>query len=169
MLYTCSLHFLSCHRRLGSPWASLDEDGDRGCWTAYSIDRSWRTAGQTTYQRSLVPHTHQTDNGRLHCTGNTQGQPYASHSGVYNAALPLFPLVTFASSSFALCRVVAAMSFTLTLSLPLMTQGIHDSPVPADTTSMPAPPMRVTLYPCLLTASWKFPCGLPSKPLQCQT
>jgi hypothetical protein len=88
--------------------------------------------------------------------------------GVYNATLSLLPLVTFSNSSFALCRVLAAMPLPLTSSLPLVTQASHDSPVPADTTSMSAPPMCVTLYPYLLTACWEFPCGLPSKPLQCQ-
>lgn len=137
-------------------------------WTAYSIARPWRTAGQNTYRGSLVPHTYTNQTTAGYTTRHIQGHPYASHSGCLQCHMSLLPLVTFASSSFALCRVLAVMPFPLTSSLPLVTQASHDSPVPTDTTSMSAPPMWVTLYPYLLTACWEFPCGLPSKPLQCQ-
>lgn len=137
-------------------------------WTIHSIARSCRTAGQTTHQESIVPHayTNQTTAGYT-VPGTHKVTPMQVIVGIYNAPLSLLPLVTFASSSFALCRVVADMTFTLTSSLPLVTQGIHDSPVPSDTTSMSAPLRWLTLYPYLLTASWKLPCGLPSKPLRC--
>lgn len=144
------------------------KDGDSGWLHSPQHSQILQDSWPDYLPGSIVPHAHtnQTTAGYTG-PGAHKVTPVQAIVGVHNAPLSLFPLVTFASSSFALCRVVAAMSFILTSSFPLVTQYIHDSPVPADTTSMSAPLTWVTLYPYLLTAPWKFPCGLPSKPLQC--
>lgn len=128
-------------------------------WTTHSIGRSWRTVGRITYQGGHLYHTYtsQTTAGYI-VPGTHKDTPIQATVGVCNVPLSLPPPQP---GTFAHHQVVVAVLFHFYgMSFP-DEQGIHEPPVPADATSMS---MWVALYLYLLTAFWKFPCALPSKP-----